>query len=862
MKKNLQKLFICIFLSLACVQITYAQGKISGKVIDEITKEGLPGASVTIAGTTIGTTTDVDGNFTLDVNTASAKIAINYIGYKVKELTVSVSKNKSLGDIALTSETTSMSEIIVTASSTAIDRKTPIAVSSISAEYIAEKGSSQEFPELLKATPGVYATRAGGGYGDSRINLRGFQSANVAVLINGVPVNDMQNGRVFWSNWAGLTDVTRSTQVQRGLGASKVAVPSIGGTINILTKTTDVNQGGTFFQGIGNNEYSKTSFSYSSGLSSKGWAFSVLGAKNTGNGFANGLNYEAYSYFFNVSKIINAKHSLSLTGFGAPQVHAQRFDRLTIQDYQNAPQGIRYNPNWGSQDGAFKSMSVNRYHKPQVSLNHNWTIDNTSFLTTAVYASYGKGGVTFDTGSINFDEQKNGNRYSPVNFDQIVDQNESSVDGRALGFLQTQSNNHDWFGLLSTYSKKLNDNFDLLAGADIRYYNGSNFTSVGDLIGADYVLATYTGSNPFNSNGNINDQNYRAQVGDKINFNSESQVNWQGGFLQLEYDKEKLSAFISTSASNTSYQRTDFFKYLDSDPAQVSDKVNFFGYQAKGGANYRITSKHNVFANIGYFTKAPFFNAAFLNNQNTINPDAVNEKIMSYELGYGFRTNSFDVNLNAYSTRWNDRSFTRSFQGQTPGSRYFANLVGVDALHNGLELEFFYRTTSKLSIRGSASVGDWKWKNNLDQITVQDENQVNVGTVGPIFMSGIKVGDAPQTTFALGADYKILGDLKLGVNYNFSGDYNSDFDPTTLLTPGLVPYKVPNYSLFDVNASFKFKFSGLSATFYANVLNVFDTEYLSDGFARFDSSGISNASNAFVYYGTGRTWTSGIKINF
>src|SRR5690606_40354216 len=128
------------------------------------------------------------------------------------------------------------------------------------------KGSNQEFPELLKSTPGVYATRAGGGYGDSRMNLRGFQSENIAVLINGVPVNGMENGKVYWSNWAGLSDVTRSMQVQRGLGASKVAVPSVGGTINIQTKTLEAIKGGTIFQGIGNNGYSKTTFSYSSGL--------------------------------------------------------------------------------------------------------------------------------------------------------------------------------------------------------------------------------------------------------------------------------------------------------------------------------------------------------------------------------------------------------------------------------------------------------------------------------------------------------------------------------------------------------------------------------------------------------------------
>src|SRR5690606_415578 len=127
------------------------------------------------------------------------------------------------------------------------------------------------------------------------------------------PVNDMEDGRVFWSNWSGLTDVTSSIQSQRGLGASKVAVPSIGGTINIQTRTTDAKQGGFIYQGLGNDGYYKTTFSYSTGLTDKGWAFSAMGSRNISNGYVNGLAYEAYSYFFNASKVINENHTLSLT---------------------------------------------------------------------------------------------------------------------------------------------------------------------------------------------------------------------------------------------------------------------------------------------------------------------------------------------------------------------------------------------------------------------------------------------------------------------------------------------------------------------------------------------------------------------
>ena len=122
----------------------------------------------------------------------------------------------------------------------ATERKTPVAMSTVTAKQIGELyGGSTELPEVLKVTPGVYATKSGGGVGDSRLNIRGFDQRNIAVTINGIPVNDMENGWVYWSNWAGLGDAVSTIQVQRGLGASKLAINSVGGTMNIITKTTD-----------------------------------------------------------------------------------------------------------------------------------------------------------------------------------------------------------------------------------------------------------------------------------------------------------------------------------------------------------------------------------------------------------------------------------------------------------------------------------------------------------------------------------------------------------------------------------------------------------------------------------------------
>ncbi len=136
MKRNLHKLLICFFFFLIIAGPSFAQEKVTGKVVDAVTKEGLPGASVTIEGTTLGTTTNVDGEFSLETKSASIKLVINYIGYKQKELVFNPKGTRNLGDIALEATTTSMSEIVVSASSVAIDRKTPVAVSSISSQQL------------------------------------------------------------------------------------------------------------------------------------------------------------------------------------------------------------------------------------------------------------------------------------------------------------------------------------------------------------------------------------------------------------------------------------------------------------------------------------------------------------------------------------------------------------------------------------------------------------------------------------------------------------------------------------------------------------------------------------------------------
>src|SRR5690606_37971533 len=140
-------------------------------------------------------------------------------------------------------------------------------------------------------------------------------------------------------------------QVQRGLGASKVAVPSIGGTINIISKTTDAEEGGNIYTTLANDGYKKFGFTYSTGLMVNGLAATVSGSKTDGEGYVDGTQFNAASYFLNVSKEINNDHKLSFTAFGAKQRHGQRQNRNTIETYKQSERGKKFNPDWGYNNG-------------------------------------------------------------------------------------------------------------------------------------------------------------------------------------------------------------------------------------------------------------------------------------------------------------------------------------------------------------------------------------------------------------------------------------------------------------------------------------------------------------------------------
>ena len=844
MKNTIKVMFFAVTLMFSA--FTMAQSTVTGTVVDSETKTPLLGVNIIESGTSNGTSSDFDGKFSLTTKSSKTTVVLSYVGFLDQEF--EISGNKNLGEVVLQPSEFNLQEVSIIAS-VAVDRKTPVAVSTIRAKDIELKLGTQEFPEVLKSTPGVYATKSGGGYGDGRINLRGFSSENVAVMINGVPVNDMENGQVYWSNWAGLGDVTSSMQVQRGLGASKVAVPSIGGTINIISKTTDVEAGGNVYTTLGNDGFQKFGVTYSTGVSDKGFAATVSASKTDGDGYVDGTDFNAISYFLNLSKEINDDHKISFTAFGAKQRHGQRQNRHSIATYRESERGRKFNSDWGYKDGQVTSQEDNFYHKPQISLNHYWNISDNTSLSTAAYASFGSGGGggTGGDGSkflLSNDDYRIGS-LGTIDFDKIVAENEAAGVNGSESFLRASRNDHKWYGVLTTLKTDLTEDIVLLGGVDFRSYKGIHFTEVTDLLGGQYA----------SDNANVNNPNNQAQVGDKIFYDNDGKVSWLGTFAQVEYSKDELSTFLSVSGSTTGYRRVDRFLYLDSDDLQETDSYNFFAYGVKGGANYNIDTNHNVFANLGYIERAPFFSAVFANRNNVdVNDNAENQKITSFELGYGYRSEKLSANINVYHTTWKDRTEVARFQLQDE-SIAFANILGVNAVHQGVELDLKYKATDKLTVTGMASIGDWRWQNNVEGVQIFNEANELVDTVD-LIIEDLHVGDAAQTTFAIGTVYKFTPETTFTIDYNYFADLYAEFDPSDRGTVAPEAWKVPSYGIFDTAIRHGFKFGSLDATLTARMNNIFDTEYIAD------AQDGGDAASSSVYYGFGRTFSVGMKLNF
>jgi len=880
--KNYYKILLQFFVVSLISFSSFSQTLVTGVVVDGSTNEPLIGANVSIKGTTDGTFTGLDGSFSFSANLSSgAVVLVSYIGYEDQEIAYS----GDIGMVKMKSTNLTLDEIRVTAD-VSIDRKTPSTYTNVSQQYVSEYAGTQEVPELLKMTPGVYTTKEGGGVGDSRVYIRGFSQENITVMINGVPVNDMENGRVFWSNWNGLGDVTSQMQVVRGLGVSKLAIGSIGGTINIVTNSINTKKGGSYLQQVSDYGQFKETLSYNSGRTKNDWAVSLLYSRTDGKGYVDGSYVHANTYFLSITKEFNENNSLVLTAIGAPQKHGQRDQYITPAEVEKY--GHKYNRDWGIYNGEELNGRNNYYHKPHIVLNHYYNIDDNTSLNTSVYASYGKGGGSGPLGSYGRyygDQDRTADgliNWDAVEADNIANNGGSASYGLATTkgsslILRNSVNNHRWYGVLSNLEHEFNENLSLTVGLDARTYTGEHFREVRNLLGGSHWVELYKYTVDYSRNsskssygdGGIRDHlKYvnenstslfftKTPENQRIAYDNDGVHRYAGLHSQLEYSNDVVSAFVGGSISRTQYERIDRMNYAgieNGGQEQKSRKVNITGHNLKAGFNFNFSDQSNIYMNLGSFSRAPFFNFVFTNYQNVVVDPLENEKARAIEFGYGFRSQKFSMKLNGYMTKWEDKGLL-SPRVTINGIATRSAIRGQDALHKGVELEWNTKFTPQLDIGGIISLGEWRWANNVQgEIRTDDLEIITVD----IYSENVFVGNHPQTQIGFKGRYQINKVLDIGGQYLYNAKLYSDYDVSDRDDPGLVniqPFQLDNYGVLDMRIGAKFNLGSLGAYAQVQAYNLLDKIYWARGVENNRELG-----EGFPSYG--RTLNFSLKLNF
>lgn len=896
------RLFWVLLLLLAVPVASMAAGaKISGKVTDANTGEPLPGANVFIVGTAMGAATDQNGHYVIEnVPPGRYTVQVSFIGYQPASRTVRVTSGAEVTvNFGLRMQVITGSAITILADRAT--RATPVAHTDVSKVEMEARLGSRDIPLVLNTTPSVYATQQGGGAGDARVNVRGFNQRNVAIMINGVPVNDMENGWLYWSNWDGVADATSSIQVQRGLSAVNLATPSIGGTINIITTPTALERRIRIKQEFGSANFLKTTLIANTGMINDKYAFSAAIVRKTGDGIIDKTWTDAWAYYFAGSYQMNPNNRIEFYAIGAPQRHGQNlykqniavysqdfakklsdYDQAAFSKYHEA--GRTFNQNWAPVSPSYKGKQFwngkthdrydpnfinereNFYHKPLVNLNWYSKLSDRLNLFSTIYYSGGKGGGTGTIGKLIRKPFVAGEKWYKSapwrwDWDATIARNDTSSNG-ATGVLRNSRNNQWTIGAIAKATYKVNENITSNFGIDWRTASIEHFREVRDLLGGDYFYRT--------DSDFWTPEERKRKLGDKIDYYFTNTVDWIGGYGQSEYKKGPLSAYGMAGYSMIKYTYTNHFK-MDADGNELYAETKWIGGgQVKGGAGYYLNENLQIFGNAGFVSRVPIFDDVINDRTGTKAEHPKNEHFTSVEGGvnYNGMGGKLAVRANVYYTLWTNKSISRGVTNPD-GSEGIIFIQGVDALHTGFELEAAYKPISLVRFDATASIGNWKYVDDVSGVYKDYTHGGAQDVHYNFYVKNLKVGDAPQLQLALVTTVYPLPGLQAQLVVRHYGMNYANWDPYSRTDPNdrKESWQAPDYNVIDIHALYDlpFSFNGLKFQVFAHVFNVLDELYIQDAtdnsrYSAWDKD--HDADDAEVFMGLPRNFNLGFSITF
>ena len=872
----MKKLFVTIFVVVTFVFIASAQttGVVKGNVSDNYDSSLLKGVVITVKGTTIKKTTDENGNFILNkVPEGNQLIEVKNEGYETQTYPVLVAENEmvDLGKIVLYKDEAIQEDLSV--------------ISLSDDELNDDDGGADNTAGLLQASRDVFTSTAAYEFSATFFRARGYNSENGKLLINGIEMNKIYNGRPQWSDWGGLNDVMRNQNISNGLAPSEFTFGGIGGSNNITMRASEYREGGRVSYAASNRSYiGRVMASYSSGMNEKGWAYSLLASRRYGNeGYNDATLYDANSFFTSIEKKINNQHSLNLTAFFTPNRRGKSSPNTQeVYDLKNT----KYNSYWGYQSGNKRNSRIRKIKEPVVMLNHYWNINDKTTLNTNI--AYQTGNI--GNSRLNYDANNPDPTYyrklpsyflrNPNNLDyegayltRENFQNDGQINwatmyqanlttGKSVYALYEDRNDDNQFTANTIFRTELNDNIDLNAAITYRNLKSHNYANMLDLMGGTGYLDVDTFS-PFGSPKAANDMNNPNRVvqeGDTFKYNYEINANVFDAFAQAQFQYNKVDFYLAGKLSATDYQRNGLYKNgrFENNSFGKSEKKSFSNFSTKGGVTYKINGRNLININAGYLTKAPSIRNTFSNSRenNNVVVGLTDEKVSSVDASYIVRTPKIKARLTGYYTKFQDATeisffYVDGISGANEGRGFVQEvLTGVDKRNIGLEFGMEYQVTPTIKLKGVAAIGDYIYDSNPDLYIASDNFAQNI-EYGKSLLTNYHVAGGPQRAYSVGFEYRDPEYWWFGTTTNFFSNAYVDVAPITrtknfstdpvdglpfndydpvLARELLKQEQFDNYFLVNAVGGKSWKIDNNYIGFFATIGNIINQKYKTGGF--------------------------------
>jgi hypothetical protein len=217
--------------------------------------------------------------------------------------------------------------------------------------------------------------------------------------------------------------------------------------------------------------------------------------------------------------------------------------------------------------------------------------------------------------------------------------------------------------------------------------------------------------------------------------------------------------------------------------------------------------------------------------------------------------------VNLYYTIWQKKPLSDS--KNIGGTTVYYNVLGLNALHKGIELDFIYKVLKNLDFEGLVSLGDWITTSG-STVDIVDDNGVRINTVD-FSAKDVHVGDAAQTQYVASLRYSPFKNFFIKPRYTYFAKNYSNFDPLSLtgMYRNHDSWKMPDYGLFDIYLGYQVKVWKLNVELSGGITNVLNTVYITDGLNNGDVN-VKNfdATSATVYMGMGTRYNLSLKIGF